>query len=96
MISELMRDELSDEQIKADIMNRLLRKDCWGAKYLPVDTLVNWMGKQVKRNGRRVEKMIKELVREGYLFIHKKGGTISLNSSRSREIAEYIQNNLLK
>ncbi|MEM1569249.1 MAG: hypothetical protein QXG56_00810 [Candidatus Bathyarchaeia archaeon] len=27
---------ISDAEIKADIMNRLLRKHCWGAKYLPV------------------------------------------------------------
>lgn len=93
MISELMEKGLSDEQIKADIMNKLLRKDCWGAKYLPVDTLVHWIGKQVKRNGKRVEKLIRELVKEGYLFIHKKGGTVSLNPSRSREISEYIERN---
>ncbi len=96
MISELMVSMLSDEQIKADIMYRLSRKDCWGARYLPTDTIVHWMGKHIKRNGKRVEGMIKELVKEGYLFVHKKGGTISLNPSRSREIAEYIQKNLVE
>jgi hypothetical protein len=86
-----MQEELSDEQIRADIMSTLLRKNCWGAKYLPVDTIINWLGKHVKRDGKRVEKIIKEMTKEGYLFVHKKGGTISLNPSRSREIAEYIQ-----
>jgi len=85
--------ELSDEQVKADIMYRLFRKDCWGAKYLPVNTIVHWIGKHVKRNGKRVEKMIRELVKEGYLLVHKKGGTISLNSTRSHEISEYIEKN---
>jgi len=89
-----MQGELSDEEIKADIMYKLFRKDCWGAKYLPFDAMVHWIGKQVKRNGKRVEKMMKELIKEGYLFVHKKGDTISLNSSRSKEIAEYIQKNL--
>lgn len=89
-----MQEELSDEEMRAEIMSRLLRKDCWGAKYLPADTIIHWLGKNVKRNGKRVEKTIKELVKEGYLFIHKKGGTISLNPSRSREIVEYVRKNL--
>lgn len=37
--------EVSDEEIKADLMYRLLRKHCWGAKYIPVDILVNWISK---------------------------------------------------
>jgi len=55
--------------------------------------MVNWLGKKVKRNGRRVERMIKELVRDGYLFVHKKGGTVSLNPSRGQEISEYVEKN---
>jgi len=46
--------EMADPEIKADVMNRLLRRNCWGAKYLPTDTLVNWLAKRVKRNGKRV------------------------------------------
>jgi len=38
--------ELSDAEIKADIMNKLMRRNCWGAKYLPLDTLVNWLAKK--------------------------------------------------
>lgn len=83
--------DITDEEIKADVMNRLLRKGCWGAKYLPVDSLVNWLAKRVKRNGKRVRKIIKELVKDGYLLLHKGGQTASLNPSMSGEIIDYIE-----
>lgn len=85
------KHELTDEKIKADIMNKLLRKNCWGARYLPVDTLVNWLAKRVKRNGKRVRRLIRTLVNDGYLLLHKRGRTVSLNPIVSREIIEYTE-----
>lgn len=87
----MSRQELTDEEIKADIMNRLLRKSCWGAKYLPADTLVNWLAKKVKKDGKRVRTLIKTLLNEGYLLLHKGGKTISLNPIMSKEIIEYVE-----
>ncbi|MEM3566028.1 MAG: hypothetical protein QXK18_04055 [Candidatus Bathyarchaeia archaeon] len=72
-------------------MNRLLRRNCWGAKYLPVDTLVNWLAMKIKPDGKRVRMLIKQLVNEGFLILHKKGETVSLNSAKSEEIIEYIK-----
>ncbi|MEM3874065.1 MAG: hypothetical protein QXU45_02915 [Candidatus Bathyarchaeia archaeon] len=86
-----MSHELSNEEIKADIMNRLLRRNCWGAKYLPLDTLVNWLAMKIKPDGKRVRMLIKQLVNEGFLILHKKGETVSLNSAKSGEIIEYIK-----
>lgn len=87
-----MRKELpSDEQIKADLMNRLLRKHCWGAKYFPLITLTNWISKQIKKDGKKVQKLVKQLVKDGHILLHKKGATISLNPTRSKEIIEYIK-----
>jgi hypothetical protein len=86
-----MFEQETDEEIKADLMYRMLRKHCWGAKYLPLDTLINWISKQIRRNGKRVRKCLEELAKEGYIFFHKKGNTVSLNPARSREIAEYIK-----
>lgn len=94
MISVLMVIELTDEQIKADIMDRLLRRNCWGAKYLPIDSLVNWMGKQIKRDGKRVRTLLDDLSKEGFLFLHKRNTTASLNSRMKGQIVEYIQKNL--
>jgi len=83
--------EYSDEEIKADIMNKLMRKGCWGGKYLPLDSLVNWLSKKVKKDGKRIRKLIKELIKEGYVLAHKGGRTILLNPALSREIVEYIE-----
>jgi len=90
-VNFMYRRETSNAEIKADIMNRLLRKHCWGAKYLPLNTLINWLGKQIRKNGKRVRDCIEDLVKEGYILSHKKGETISLNPARSREIVEYIK-----
>ncbi|MGC8911842.1 MAG: hypothetical protein ACP5K8_07185 [Nitrososphaeria archaeon] len=87
----MVKLEISDVEIKADIMNRLLRKHCWGAKYLPVATLVNWIAKQIRRNWKRVRNCIEELVKEDYILLHKGGETISLNPVRSREVIEFIK-----
>ena len=81
----------SDEKIKADIMNRLMRKGCWGARYLPVDSLVHWLSKKVKRDGERIKRIIKDLVKKGYLLVHKGGRTISLDPALNRQIIEYIE-----
>ena len=83
--------ETTDAEIKADIMNKLLRKNCWGAKYMPLDTLVNWLAKSVKKNGKRVRKLVRALVNEGYLLLHKRGKTVSLNPMMSKEITEYVE-----
>lgn len=86
--------KISDSEIKVEIMYRLDRKGCWGARYLPSEALVSWLGKKVKRNGKRVRKLIDDLVKGGYLLQHKKGRTVSLNPRRSREIAEHIAGNV--
>jgi len=83
--------EMADEEIKADVMNKLFRKNCWGAKYLPLDTLVNWLAKKVKRNGKRVKGLIRALVNERYLLLHKGGRTASLNPVMSKDIIRYIE-----
>jgi len=75
----------TNDEIKADVMNRLLRRNCWGARYFPLSTLVNWLSKKVKKNGRRIRDAVNQLVGEGYLISHKGGSSISLNPARSRK-----------
>ena len=91
-----MRRDYTDSQVKALIMDWLERHGRWGAHYFPLDTLVNKLSHAVKNNGKRIRQMVKGLLKEDYIFAHKGGNTISLNPSRSKEIVEYIQNNLLK
>lgn len=77
---------MTPEEIKAEICWRLKRRNCWGAKYLPVDSLVDWLGKLVKDDGKKVHAAIEDLIREGLLLSHKKRRTVSLNPHRVREI----------
>lgn len=85
---------MSPEEIKAEVCWRLKRRNCWGAKYLPVDSLVDWLGKLVKEDGKRVHAAIEELIREGLLLSHKKRRTVSLNPHRVREIDALLEEHL--
>lgn len=87
----LDRKAPTDAEIKADFMDRLIRKHCWGAKYLPLDSLINWIAKQIKKDGRRVRKCVEDLAKDGYLLLHKRGEAVSLNPAKSKEIAEYVK-----
>lgn len=80
----------SDEEVKADIMHRLFRKHCWGARYFPLDTLARWISKRIKKNGKMVQRLVRQLVDGGYLLLHKRGTTVSLNPAKGREILEFI------
>jgi len=55
------------------------------------DTLVNKLSHVVKNDGKRIRRKVKELLDEGCILAHKRGETISLNPTRSKEIAEYIK-----
>jgi len=81
----------TDTEVKAAILSFLDKKGRSGAHYFPLDTIVKWLGRKVKRNGKRVRKCVEELAQEGYILFHKRGETISLNPVRSRDIIEYVK-----
>ncbi|HIE14124.1 TPA: hypothetical protein EYP70_02515 [Candidatus Bathyarchaeota archaeon] len=81
----------AENEVKAIVLDKLRKRGCWGGRYTPLDSLVGWIGKKVKRNGRKVRAAIKQLVNEGYLILHKRGKTVSLNPTRSREITKLIE-----
>ena len=86
-----MSRAVSEEGIKSIILSKLRNRGCWGARYTPLDNLMHWLRKKIKRNGKRVQKAVRQLLNDGYLIPHKKGKIISQNPSRSREIAEFIR-----
>jgi len=86
-----MRRDYADSEVRALILDWLERHGRWGAHYFPLDTLVNKLSHVVKNNGKRVRKIVKELLNENYILAHKGGNTISLNPARNREIAEYVR-----
>jgi len=84
-------NSFAENEIKIIVLDKLRRRGCWGGRYIPLDSLVGWLGKKIKKNGRRVRAAIRQLVNEGYLILHKKGETVSLNPTRSREIIKFIE-----
>lgn len=86
-----MVSDIADAQLRRAIMEFLIKKGRWGAHYFPLDTMVNFMARKVGGNGKRLARAVKDLVKEGYLFLHKKGETVSLNPSRSKEIMDYVE-----
>jgi len=86
-----MKRDYTDSEVRGLIMDWLQRHGRWGASYFPLDTLINKLSHIVKNNGKRIRKIVKELLDEGYILTHKGGNTISLNPTRNREIAEYIR-----
>jgi hypothetical protein len=84
------RQRLTDRQVKLALLAFLVRKGRWGAHYFPVGTILNWFSRKIEQDGKRTRRLIDELVKEGYAFLHKRGGTISLNPARSKEILDLI------
>lgn len=90
MVSVPMKRDYSDEELKALILNFIMRKGRWGEHYFPIDTMSNWLGQVVKNNGKNVRKKAKELAKDGYLILHKGNTTASLNPKAKQQIMEYI------
>jgi hypothetical protein len=86
-----MRRDYSDSEVRALILEWLERHGRWGAHYFPLDTLANKLPHVVKNNGKRIRRVIKDLLYEDYVLSHKGGGTLSLNPTKSREITDYIR-----
>lgn len=48
-----------DEELKALILNFIMRKGRLGEHYFPIDTMSNWLGQVVKNNGKNVRKKVR-------------------------------------
>lgn len=83
--------ELTDKEITATIFHKLRRRGIWGGKYKPRDSVKKWIEGKIKRNGKRVEKIIDGLIKEGLLLSHKGGETVSLNPKRKGDIINTIE-----
>ena len=82
---------MADREVKAAILSFLEKKGRWGASYFPLDTLVRWLGREVKRGGKRVRNCVDDLAKEEYILFLKKGKTVSLNPFKKKEIIEYVR-----
>jgi hypothetical protein len=48
------------------------------------------MGRKVEHDGKRVRACLRELAREGYVLMHKRGETASLSPAAAEKIRELI------
>lgn len=74
--------ELTDKEIAATIFHKLRRRGICGGKYKPRDSVKRWIEGKIRKDGKRVEKIIDGLIKEDLLLSHKGGETISLNPKR--------------
>ena len=84
--------ELSKQEIKEEVINRLFRRGSWGSRYSNRQAIEKWVGSQVKDDGKQVGKALDELVKDFLVLEHKKGKTISLNTRRKKDIMKIIDN----
>lgn len=87
----MAKKELTAEEISATIFHKLRRRGIWGGKYKPRDSVKRWIEGRIKKDGRRVEKIIDGLIKEGLLLSHKGGETVSLNPKRKGDIINTIK-----
>ncbi|MEM4253325.1 MAG: hypothetical protein QXE84_07360 [Candidatus Nitrosotenuis sp.] len=91
-----MKREYSDQELKALILNFIMRKGRWGEHYFPIDTMAKWLGQVVQNNGKNVRKNVDDLAKDGYLILWKRNTTASLNPRAKREIIEFIEKYLVE
>lgn len=89
----MVKRPLTNDQIKADILNRLVNSEAFGKYHIPFDQMKSWIQNRITRNGKKVTKCIEDLVRIG-LIIRSARDTIYADHQRLDEIFEYIDANL--
>lgn len=87
----MAKKTFTDREIKVKILYKLRRKRAWGGKYVPYRSVVSRVESMIKRNGKRVKRIVDELVKDRWLLAKKGGDTLSLNPRRKREIIRIIE-----
>ena len=82
--------DLSDEEIMALILNFLLTRGRWGGNYYNRQKLTRYLGIQVLKDGKKVDKCLDQLINDRLVWGSKKGATVSLNPHLSAEIKSFI------
>lgn len=85
------KKELNDREITATIFHKLRRRGIWGGSYKPYDSVKGWIEGRIKKDGKRVEKILDGLIKEGLLLSYKGGDTVSLNPKRKGDIINTIE-----
>ena len=83
--------EETDELIKSKILRVLAKKNKWLHSHTSVTNIIRWI--YVKRNGKRVKKIIKELRRKNLIILKPThyGLEVSLNPKQKEIILKKIK-----
>ncbi|MCW4011537.1 MAG: hypothetical protein NWF07_00955 [Candidatus Bathyarchaeota archaeon] len=90
----MVKKAFSDNQIKADVLNRLVNSNAFGAYHIPIDQMRSFIQNKIKRNGKKVTNCINELAKQG-LIVKTSRYTIYADPTRLDEIFAYIDKNLV-
>lgn len=90
----MVKRHLTDDQIKADVLNRLVNANAFGAYHIPIDQMRSFIQNKIKRNGKKVTNCINELAKQG-LIVKTSRNTIYADHTRLDEIFAYIDKNLV-
>jgi hypothetical protein len=82
--------DLSDEEIMALILNFLLTRGRWGGKYYNRQRMTRYIGIQVLKDGKKVDRCLDQLLKERLVWGSKKGATVSLNPHLSAKITSFV------
>lgn len=86
----MVKRSMTDDQIKADILDRLVNAGMWGKGHQDVDQLKKWMSNKLKKNGKRVDKLINELNSDGIIGTKNNGKSIYANPRERHSIKDFI------
>ncbi len=88
----------SDEQLKAEIMLNLARKNCFGGKHTAAENMFRGLDQRRlgKEGLKRARNLANELIKQGFIFTKPAhyGLQVSLNPAKSKEIKEIIRQQL--
>ncbi|MCB2171348.1 hypothetical protein KQH65_01280 [archaeon] len=90
----MVKRHLTDDQIKADVLNRLVNAKAFGAYHIPIDQMRSFIQNKIKRNGKKVTNCINELAKQG-LIVKTSRNTIYADHTRLDKIFAYIDKNLV-
>jgi len=85
-----MKKELTDGEIEVTILDKLARRGKWG-RYLPTTVIIRDISHKIKKDGKRVKRIMDQLGKNGLIWQKKSGEVTALNPHRKSEILEKIK-----
>lgn len=93
-----MRKELTDDEVKAEILMNLIRGKYFGGKHTDIRNAAKGIDPQHlgKRGHKRIDKLVREMIRQGFIVPKPTsyGFHISLNPGMAQEIKIFIKSTL--